>query len=349
MGHWTRSGWATGWIVAFVSMGSAGKCGEAPDESSFVPLFDGKSTDGWALYGSGESPQGWVVDDGALHRAEGGGDIRTALPYDHFELKLDWKVGPGGNSGIMYRVREGDPASYFSGPEYQILDDDPHGLDDSSMTAAASLYDLVAAKGKELRPVGEYNHTRILVQGNHVEHWLNGKKVVDIDMHSDDWNQRVNASKFKEWEQFGKSSVGYLVLQDHGDPVWFKNIALRPLPPPDPADATCADVTTGSAHALLADRGEDVVVLDVRTPPEFAAGHLADAIMVDFRAPDFEAKLEEMDRDATYLVYCRSGRRSAGALSVMESMGFQEAYNMLGGFLQWGAEKRAFVSSQPGE
>ena len=154
----------------------------------------------------------------------------TVGTYGNFELKLSWKVSPGGNSGIMYRVRTGDGAPYMSGPEYQVLDDASHADGQSELTSAGALYALYPARRGVVRPAGEWNETRIVVNGNHVEHWLNGEKLVECEMWGDDWNQRFNDSKFKGWPQFAKSTEGHIALQDHGDEVWYRNIEIRRLP-----------------------------------------------------------------------------------------------------------------------
>jgi rhodanese-related sulfurtransferase len=313
-----------------------------PDEMQFQRIFDGKTFTGWVNYADGGQPKGWVVEEGALARKEGGGDIMTAKQYDNFELQLDWKISEKGNSGIMYRVKAKDGQPYFSGPEFQILDDSGHGLDDSDNNASGALYGLVAAKGKTLKSVGEYNHARLVVQGNHVEHWLNGKKVVDIDLHSDRWNKLVQGSKFAKWSQFGQSQSGHIDLQDHGTPVWYKNITLRVLPPRSNATGpTFGNISTGSSRALIHQHGgsDQLVVLDVRSQKEFDAGHLDNVQHVNYHEPDFRDKLNALDKQKTYLVYCHSGGRSGEALEIMKSQGFREVYNMLGGHSKWSQEE----------
>lgn len=200
-------------------------------EDGWITLFDGKSTDGWIKYsGGGPVTKPWVVEDGALVlTAGGGGDIATAEQFDDFELELEWKVTPGANSGIMYRVRGGDPAPYLSGPEYQILDDDKHADGRNPKTSAGSLYALIAPENKRLKPVGEWNATRIVLKGNHLEHWLNGEKVVETEMAGEAWDALVAGSKFNSWKQFAKSPRGHVVLQDHGDKVAYRNIRIRPI------------------------------------------------------------------------------------------------------------------------
>ncbi|MFL5240639.1 MAG: DUF1080 domain-containing protein [Gemmataceae bacterium] len=196
-------------------------------------LFDGKTTKGWHKYKGREIGDQWRAADGALtlsHRAgKGGGDIITDEAYDNFELAIDWKVTPGANSGIMYRVSETEDAPYFTGPEYQILDNEKHPDGKHKETSAASCYALYAPSKDATKPVGQWNHTLIKVSGNHVEHWLNGEKVVEYEFGSADWNKRVAASKFKEFKQFGKVKKGGIDLQDHGDDVAYRNIKIRIL------------------------------------------------------------------------------------------------------------------------
>lgn len=203
-------------------------------EDGWISLFDGKSLKGWAPYKGKKIGDAWVVQDGMLHlKGAGGGTIITKKQFDNFILEFDWKISPGGNSGIMYRVRKGDKAAYFSGPEYQILDNDKHRDGKNPKTSAAALYAMVPAKDGKLQPVGEWNKAKIVLKGSHLEHWLNGKKVVDIEINGPRWKELVNASKFKTWEPFGQMKKGHIAFQDHGDPVWYRNIRLKPLPAKD--------------------------------------------------------------------------------------------------------------------
>ena len=174
-------------------------------------------------------PQGWEVKDGVLARTEAGGDIMTKATYKDFRFTLEWKISKNGNSGIMYRVRSGDDAPYLSGPEYQVLDNVGHPNGKDKLTSAAALYGLYAPEKDWTKPVGEWNKAKIVVRGNRVRHWLNGHKTVDCEMGSDDWNKRISQSKFKDWKQFAKSAEGHIVLQDHGDLVWYRNISVKPL------------------------------------------------------------------------------------------------------------------------
>lgn len=205
-------------------------CRTTAADDGFVKLFDGKTTDGWRGYFQEKVGSGWKVVDGALmFDGSGGGDIATVKEYGNFILKFEWKVEPGSNSGVMYRVSLGDRAPYFSGPEYQILDDERHRDGKNPLTSAGSLYALYAPQDKKLMKVGEWNTGKIVLDGSRVEHWLNGKKVVEADLASKEWQEKVAASKFAKWEKFGKNSSGHIVLQDHGDKVWYRNIEIKVL------------------------------------------------------------------------------------------------------------------------
>jgi hypothetical protein len=193
-------------------------------------LFDGKTTTGWRGYRRADMPSGWQVIDGALTRVADGGDIVTVDQFQNFELALEWKVAPGGNSGIFYRVTETGEASYHSGPEMQVLDDAGHRDGASRLTSAGSLYGIYAAPAGVVKPAGEWNAVRLVVNGQHVEHWLNGVKVVDYELGSPDWEKRVGEAKFKEWPEYGRAKRGHIALQDHGDWVAYRNIKIKVLP-----------------------------------------------------------------------------------------------------------------------
>lgn len=204
---------------------------ESPDavEAGFraVPIT------AWRSYRGDSLPSGWQMVDGALTRVGRGGDIVTRDTFANFELRLDWKISPGGNSGVMYRVR--DPvdsaeATYMSGPEMQILDDSGHGDGRNRLTSAGSDYGLHAAPAGVVHPVGEWNSVRMIVNGAHVEYWLNGQKVVDYELWTDEWRRLVAGSKFRAWPQFGMAHAGRVALQDHGDRVAFRNIRIKVLP-----------------------------------------------------------------------------------------------------------------------
>ena len=192
-------------------------------------LFDGKTTQGWKGYKKDKVGDGWQVVDGALTLTKGSGDICTIEEFADFELQIDWRISPGGNSGIMYRVAETRGAPYETGPEYQVLDDDKHGDGKNPLTSAGSIYAVYPPAKKVTKPVGEWNHTKIVLKGNHVEHWLNGEKVAEAEIGSDDWNARVAKSKWAKVTSYAKESKGKIDLQGHGDAVEYKNIKILVL------------------------------------------------------------------------------------------------------------------------
>ncbi len=193
-------------------------------------LFDGTTTAGWRGYHMDTLPSGWQVVDGALTRVGEGSDIITRDEFGDFELALEWKLAPGGNSGVMYRVTEEYDYSYKSGPEMQVLDDAGHADGKSRLTAAGSDYAVYPSPPGVVKPAGEWNQARIVVRGNHVEHWLNGTKVVEYELTSADWAARVKASKFAQWPNYGLAPTGHIALQDHGDWVAYRNIKIKVLP-----------------------------------------------------------------------------------------------------------------------
>ena len=199
-------------------------------QDGWVSLFDGQTGAGWRGYRQTTIPAGWQVVDSALTRVDGGGDIVSDKEYTNFELALEWKLKPGGNSGVMYRATEEAEASYETGPEMQVLDDALHPDGKNRLTSAGSAYGLYAAPAGVVKPAGEWNAIRIVVNGNHVEHWMNGVQVVSYELLSPDWEAKVAASKFKQWPGYGRAARGHIVLQDHGDWVAYRNIRIKELP-----------------------------------------------------------------------------------------------------------------------
>lgn len=196
----------------------------------FRLLFDGTSTRNWRGFRQATMPDGWRPVDGALTRVGASPDIITIEQYENFDFRLQWKVPPGGNSGIMYRVSEDPPATYHSGPEYQILDDARHPDGRSRLTSASAAWGLYAVPEGIVKPAGQWNDTRILVDGAHVEHWLNGVKVVEYELWSPEWRRLVQASKFAQWPSYGMIRRGHIALQDHDNPVQYRSIRIRVLP-----------------------------------------------------------------------------------------------------------------------
>lgn len=193
------------------------------------PLFDGKTTAGWRGFHRADMPDGWQVVDGALTRVAPAGDIITVEQFGDFELALEWRVEPGGNSGVFFRATEDVDIIYTSAPEMQVLDDERNPDGQSPLTSAGANYGLHPAPRGVVRPAGEWNEARILARGAHVEHWLNGVKVVEYALWSDDWEERVQKSKFAEWPQYGRATSGHIGLQDHDNWVAFRNIRIREL------------------------------------------------------------------------------------------------------------------------
>ena len=202
------------------------------DESEWKSLFDGKTTEGWRGFRSESFPEkGWEIVDGTIHKIAkgGGGDIVTEEQFHDFELCFEWKVAPGANSGVFYRVSEDHKRPYDTAPEYQVLDDDKHRDGKKPITSAASNYALYPRSAGKPKPVGEFNEGRIVVKGNHIEHWLNGEKAVECEIGSEDWNKRIAKSKFRDSEFFATVRKGHIALQDHGDDVWYRNIKIKTL------------------------------------------------------------------------------------------------------------------------
>jgi hypothetical protein len=217
----------------------------------WILLFDGKSLEGWRGLGREGIPEGhWIVEDGTIKKVlskdvplqeDGqpldGGDLMTIQTFDNFELSFEWKISPAGNSGIKYNVSEemsiAYPPNYAAlGFEYQILDDDGHPDALVSDThKAAALYDLIAPRSISLKPVGEFNTARIVFNGNHGEHWLNGAKVLEYDLDTPEMDALIEASKYRNITDFAKKRNGHIVLQDHTDAVWFRNIKIRIIEP----------------------------------------------------------------------------------------------------------------------
>jgi hypothetical protein len=196
-------------------------------------LFDGSSTDAFRGFRRDTFPsKGWVVEGDALKTVVGGDrcDLISKDRYKDFELELEWRVSPGGNSGVFYDVAETETEAYFTGPEIQVIDDAGHADAKNPKRTAGSLYDLITPGGRA-KPAGEYNRFRIVKKNGHVEHWLNGAKVVEYQLGSPELTQMIAASKFKDMQRFAKEGQGYVSLQHHGQEVWFRNVRIRALSP----------------------------------------------------------------------------------------------------------------------
>ena len=209
---------------------------DAEKKAGWMLLFDGHSLDGWRGYKRPDATDSrWRVEDGTLtvpadngKDTHGQRDIITKDTFEQFELLVEWKVAQGSNSGVKYFVLEDRDSAI--GHEYQVIDDERHP--DAKVgphRQTAAFYDVLPAHDRPITPAGEWNATRIVVRGQIVEHWLNGKKVLEYELNSPPLNAAIEKSKFKGIERFGKRQNGYILLQDHGDQVWFRNIKIRRL------------------------------------------------------------------------------------------------------------------------
>jgi len=181
----------------------------------FKPLFDGQTTTGWKAWRGTGVPTRWQAENGelVLNSGEGsGGDLCTVLQFGDFDLRLEFKIAPRGNSGIIYRAGEDYPESWKTGPEFQVLDDYAATQGRPTRFSTASFYELYAAPMMLSRPAGEWNEVRIVAHGKHIQHWFNQVKVVDCVIGSDDWNDRARRSKFVAFPEFGQKPRGYIVF-----------------------------------------------------------------------------------------------------------------------------------------
>lgn len=205
----------------------------------WISLFDGKTTNGWHTYNKTGIGSAWKVEDGTLHldaaakkapQSATGGDIVTDQEFEDFHLKLEWKVSPKGNSGVIFYSKE-DPqygAMWHTGPEMQILDNDGHADAKIHKHRSGDLYDLIESK-QNTKPVGEWNLAEIVSKDGKLQFYLNGQKTLETTMWDDNWRNMIAGSKFKDMKAFGTIKKGKIGLQDHGDDVWFRNIMIKPL------------------------------------------------------------------------------------------------------------------------
>ena len=193
-------------------------------------LIQKNSTAGWHNYLK-DTPVGWTVENGVLSSSGSKGSIVSDGIYGDFELVLEWKLEAGGNSGVFYHLVE-EPKNdriHMSGPEYQMIDDYNYPIKITELQKTGALYDLIPPRELVAKPLGQWNTTRIIVKDSKVEHWLNGKKLVEYMLNSPVLEELISYSKFVEFPQFAKSGEGRIGLQDHKDPVYFRNIKIREL------------------------------------------------------------------------------------------------------------------------
>ena len=206
-------------------------CAPAGRAAEPVVLFDGKSLEAWASSKGGAPGAGWVIEaDGSLHRKEKTGDLISKQSFKNFELEWEWKIAEGGNSGVKYWVNA--IAKQNLGFEYQMIDDERHGdAKNGAKRQTAALYDIKgAATDKPGKPAGQWNTSKVVVKSGRVEHWLNGQRVVEAQIGSEEWKPLFAASKYVKYADQGFApGHGKILLQDHGDPVWFRNIRATPL------------------------------------------------------------------------------------------------------------------------
>src|SRR5262245_55729566 len=212
------------WVAVAVS------AGVPQSQKPWRVLFDGKSIDAWRGYHSEKVPAGWRIVDGNLAKDTKTADIMSREEFGDFELEIEWKIGEAGNSGIFYRATEEYDRVYWSGPEYQLLDDIKAADNKTRLTCAGALYALYPSPPGHLKPVGEWNATRIVAKGAHVEHWLNGAKLLEYELWSPEWESKVRASKFATWPNFGRAKRGHIAMQgDHEGALAFRRIRIREL------------------------------------------------------------------------------------------------------------------------
>jgi hypothetical protein len=221
---------AGAWLLA-AGVSSDVSAQAAPPTAKWQTLFDGKMLDTFRGWRSEGMPEGWHVVDGTLTKEGDVDDLVTKEQFGNFELEIDWKIGKEGNSGVFYRATREYDHIYWSGPEYQLLDDANAPDGRSRLTAAAAAYGLYGPPAGVVKPFGEWNKTRIIVNGDHVEHWLNGQKVVEYDFGSPDWKAKVAASKFSKYPNYGLAKKGYIGIQgDHPGSLELRHIRIRELP-----------------------------------------------------------------------------------------------------------------------
>jgi hypothetical protein len=233
-----------GWVPMLVGLGAAcspqqqanvadSPARQAAEEraAGWRPLFDGRTTSGWRAYHEQTVPAEWKVVDSVLTKEKGTKDIITTDQFGNFELTFDWKLSSGGNAGVFYRGTEEYDHVYWSAPEYQLLDDAHHADGRDRLTSAGAAYALYPSPAGIVKPADEWNASRLVVNGAHVEHWLNGTKLLEYELWSPDWESKVKASKFSAYPHYGRAKRGHIAIQgDHDGALQLRNIRIRELP-----------------------------------------------------------------------------------------------------------------------
>ncbi len=222
--------------MVLVVMG-CGTSMQTTGNKGFVKLFDGSTLNGWHTYNKTTVGSAWEAVDGAIHMnptkkgKDGGGDLVTDKEYTNYHLKLEWKVAPNANSGVIFNVHE-DPKykqTYLTGPEMQVLDNEGHKDGKITKHRSGDLYDMIKSTSEPVKAVGEWNKAEIISENGKLTLLLNGVKTVETTMWDENWKALIKGSKFATWEGFGTYKTGKIALQDHGDEVWFKNISIKEL------------------------------------------------------------------------------------------------------------------------
>lgn len=221
---------AAAMVIAWVAMLLATPTLASAASSKWQPLLEKNSAPAWRGWTAPGLPAGWRVADGVLSKDGPVDDLVTNQEYANFELEFEWKIGKGGNSGVFYRVTREYDHLYWSGPEYQLLDDANAPDGRNRLTSAAAAYALYAAPEGIVQPFDRWNRARVVVNGMHVEHWLNGRKVVDYELQGADWKNKVTASKFSAYPHYGLASSGLIGLQgDHPGTLAIRRMRIREL------------------------------------------------------------------------------------------------------------------------
>lgn len=217
-------------LMATPALGMNNQLSSEEKSQGWELLFNGEDMSQWRNFKKPGVNSKWVVKDGTMQLTEkGGGDILTKKAYENFELKLEWKVSQAGNSGIFILADEKGPHIYTNAPEVQILDNERHIDNKISSHLSGSLFDLVASPKSSHKPAGEWNQVRILLNDSHLKVWQNQVQTIDIKIGGKEWNRLVAKSKFATWKGFGVNRTGHIGLQDHNDPVAFRNIKVKEL------------------------------------------------------------------------------------------------------------------------